>query len=1263
VQNVIRADFVWYEQRTNEMFFVMGLIDGGDLQKWMDDERLYAGNVNEQQTRLISVAHQLSCGVRHIHQRGILHQDIKPDNVLMTQSGRPVLADLGVGAKGVVEGGVVTAMLRGGTPVYGSPLVRQLFFKAKALPVVERKTFLKANQITHLDDFFAMGATIFDLFAECGWRQGRSVADIFARSSVSDLAGNTDHPMRVEVPEGMVQVLQACLSETTAVLTTDAIVKQIANTFACPPPLIDTEEVFSNKRYASIRGNLGIALYDDGHLDAALAQFERAHEVDSTDARTLNNLGVVKRIQGKSEEAMNHFEEVLMAVPNHGPATFNKSLEHTGNKEVEAKLDRTGAAGVVDDGRRKMDLVNAVRFAPGQQLEVYQASSRGGRWQRADRQAVENTMLSLTYRVATLTEELGNPKPMYYDAAQQIFILKDGAWYAASVQKNFSAEHDEKVKEAKEARKKKLEPEEKQRVVGEKKAEAEEMLKDDEAKKRAKTKSQVQTEQKKIQQMQQEIEALRKEINGYGEEESELLKHARELERRHVVVLQGHARHDGITCALTESNHAPALFADCDALEQGKRAYDIDLKEQHAFIYDLFSGNKLDTRTQMASLKYREGKRTVDMLAQNADVDAEEYQQARKISQMTQKAGSTEEADAKMILKRVLSTGGQAAGRLALSLLLILGPAASGKTTLLKTLVMETVYGYTDFVPILMPVIEVLTMLHKCKREEGESVVIAYLRHKFPQHTNLLLQMMQMRRVLFLVDGMDESGTKRDVVQDFVTAELLEPGHKTIITSRHGGYTSDAFRQCELVELLPLSAEQQATMVHRRVTDEAKAEELVQELGTEAFKDISSNPLMLTMMISIYESRDYMIISNRSELYEQALQTIVGRGDKGGRGGISQNDQTELFGYLQKLAAASHGRNIAQRRIFTAKDAQRDNWAGGNGWVAIVAAMGEGRLPIIASRGRNENDEEEYRFVHMSYQEFLTGRDYYQKLTQNRFSTKTVKAMFGKQPLGAFSEVKQLLVLELLAGLLSPEQQAVCLAVMAGGTAKAVKHTSMAVVCHNKKCVKKTTDPSRYCPMHHKLGEKRRIDAAAGSIVLAGVNVRGGNKLKIDHGDFGSNGMKVLVLYVQGNMWLRSLNLAGCKIGPEGAEYLANALKGAMVLTSLNLLKNQIDDEGAQKIAIAWKGHGALTTICSTKNKLDVSKGQLAIDKPIFMLELKNNSAISKLVFGDVKARAVTTKMTKCNLSWSFLLANTLGLGKLLPDEAQMVAAFLPKCQ
>jgi hypothetical protein len=225
--NMLRADFVWYEQRTHEMFFLMNLVDvtadGTDLRSWMGDERLYAGTVQEQEHRLTLITHQLGCALQHLHKLGILHQDVKPDNVLMTVDGSPVLADVGVGSQGIFDGNVVTAMLRGGTPVYASPRVRKLFFNAKSLPATERMTFLEANKITHSDDFFALGATIFDMFAECGWREGWSVAEKLGTKSAVDLVRSAK--LRVAMPEGMLPVLQACFDSTA--ITVDTVVERL----------------------------------------------------------------------------------------------------------------------------------------------------------------------------------------------------------------------------------------------------------------------------------------------------------------------------------------------------------------------------------------------------------------------------------------------------------------------------------------------------------------------------------------------------------------------------------------------------------------------------------------------------------------------------------------------------------------------------------------------------------------------------------------------------------------------------------------------------------------------------------------------------------------------------------------------------------------------------------------------------------------------------------------------------------------------------
>eukprot|EP00935_MAST-01C_sp_MAST-1C-sp1_P002334 g2334.t1 len=881
--NILRADFVWYEQRTNEMFFLLELIDGSDLQEWMDDERLYAGTTEEQKERLNTTAHQIACGVRHLHERSILHKDIKPENVLMSKEGRPVLADLGVASPGTIEKGIVKATLQGGTPVYASPNVRELFFQAKALPVTERKDFLQQHPITHLDDFFALGATILDMFAECGWRRGQSVADVLATTSLTELVNDTKL-MRVAVPKDMVEVLHACFSADDS-LTVDSIVELTAK--LCTHATPSTDEGMSKGHFANIRNNLGVALYDSGVqkqeqgknegaarcFEAASAQLEHAITANHDDARTLNNLGVVKLTQGMKEQARSCFDDAIKADPGHAAATSNISLLE-GTRQGTATLDRTGAAGAVEDSRGKVDLAKALIFAPGQQLEVY----RGGKWEQTDASNLNTPLVELTYR---LPSQLAPD----YSPEQPLLVHEDDKWVCKQAEKT----------------------------------------------------------------------SLR----------------------------------------LDSTNHAPALFTDLDAIRRAQQAYTIEIKEKHTSILDLFSGQKLSVRTQTATLEFRAAERAADFEA----------------NQKAQGTG-THAVQATTILDEMLSDEDQREVRLRRYMLLILGSAASGKTTLLKTLMMEIVHRCPDLVPILVPIIEVAPVLDACNRDEGESVVAAFIQRKYRQHAHLLLQMMLTRRAVFFIDGIDESGTKHQkAVEDFITVELLEPGHKTIITSRHSGFSSRAFEQCKLVELLPLSAEEQAKMVLARIQDNEKAKELVKELGTATFKDIASNPLMLSMMVSVYVSNNGIVISNRSELYDKALRTIMGRTDKG-RAGLDQTEQAALLAHLQKLASASHKR-AGERRNFTA--AQAKEWASEEGWSAIEGAMYQGRLPIINALGLNKNEEDEYRFGHMSYQEYLTACEYYQQLTDTNFSADEVRRCFGQELRHAFAEVRHHLMLQLLA--------------------------------------------------------------------------------------------------------------------------------------------------------------------------------------------------------------------------------------------------------
>jgi hypothetical protein len=304
-----------------------------------------------------------------------------------------------------------------------------------------------------------------------------------------------------------------------------------------------------------------------------------------------------------------------------------------------------------------------------------------------------------------------------------------------------------------------------------------------------------------------------------------------------------------------------------------------------------------------------------------------------------------------------------------------------------------------------------------------------------------------------------------------------------------------------------------------------------------------------------------MVISNRSELYEKALLTIVGRSDKG-RDGLDPAAQEALFGHLQKLASMSHQRE-GERRIFTANAAQK--WIGSDGWAGIEKAMRAGRLPIIAAMGRNKEDVDEYRFGHMSYQEYLTGREYYQELTAARFSTSALVKLFGDQPFDAFTDVKQHLVLQLLAGILSPEQRTMCLAVMCGGQVEAPvlmrkpsRKSATSTRCAVVGCLEAHRNADGYCHNHR--------EAAASA--LGNATVLGGDMLKIEK-RLGRAEMEALSPYLRDNTHLRTLVLRGTKLGKDndGMEVLVQALETNRTVTALDLSNNDLKAEGAKVVA------------------------------------------------------------------------------------------------
>lgn len=116
----------------------MEYVSGRSLQNLLSDRRLPT-------ERILFLGAEIARGLSEAHSEGILHRDLKPDNVLMTLSGIPKIGDFGLAKR--LNADSQHHMLPGGTPHYMAP---ELFH---------------GEQPSAATDIYALGVCMFQMLA------------------------------------------------------------------------------------------------------------------------------------------------------------------------------------------------------------------------------------------------------------------------------------------------------------------------------------------------------------------------------------------------------------------------------------------------------------------------------------------------------------------------------------------------------------------------------------------------------------------------------------------------------------------------------------------------------------------------------------------------------------------------------------------------------------------------------------------------------------------------------------------------------------------------------------------------------------------------------------------------------------------------------------------------------------------------------------------------------------------------------------------
>ena len=173
-------------------------MENGSLENHIQKGTLYAGTTEEQQERLLDIAIQFARGLHYAHEQGRIHQDVKPDNLMLTKDWDAKVADFGLAkaraqltileGKNTVRDALATVVTPSGgyTPAYCS---------------MEQ---MDGKPLTRRTDIYSWAVSVMEMYlGERPWMNG-----VIAGLSCEGYFADT----RVSMPEGLKTLLARCMA-------------------------------------------------------------------------------------------------------------------------------------------------------------------------------------------------------------------------------------------------------------------------------------------------------------------------------------------------------------------------------------------------------------------------------------------------------------------------------------------------------------------------------------------------------------------------------------------------------------------------------------------------------------------------------------------------------------------------------------------------------------------------------------------------------------------------------------------------------------------------------------------------------------------------------------------------------------------------------------------------------------------------------------------------------------------------------------------
>src|ERR687885_116522 len=259
-------------------------VAGGSLQDWIENRQLYDGGTAASLKRILDIAIQFAWGLHYAHEQGLIHQDVKPANVMLTPEGAVKVTDFGLAnakamaaSLGEADGGHHTLIVAGGgamTPAYCSP------------------EQANGETLTRRSDLWSWALSVLEMF-----QGGRSwqFGTVAAVALENYLESGTEDPQLPQMPESVAQLLRCCFRSNPN--------QRPHNIWEVTKQLQEIYEQVTREAYLRTEPKAG---------------------KDTAD--TLNNRAVSLLDLGRQDEALQLWEQALSFQPHHPESTYNRGL-------------------------------------------------------------------------------------------------------------------------------------------------------------------------------------------------------------------------------------------------------------------------------------------------------------------------------------------------------------------------------------------------------------------------------------------------------------------------------------------------------------------------------------------------------------------------------------------------------------------------------------------------------------------------------------------------------------------------------------------------------------------------------------------------------------------------------------------------------------------------------------------------------------------------------------------------------------------------